>query len=336
MVQEPLWVHHHSEIQEWVLAPAWTVPGSQGSPSNLLPLCLVLDNTFTRTSPFHFLCLADCLISHHKSLPWHPILTPDRAIGTCSMHQPALVLTIVRMLIIWFIYLVSQPDCELLRALVFCSLYLEYPSILASLFHQLENSASDKSHPPGRCLWPSQSMSSIFYSCALWFMSLSWDSPCASVVYLFRHKLSLIDYVLIEQQDLEWFFFLSPRAKHGIQYPDNTLKQSVELNSLTPPYATELYKFIQWEKHQFGVRHTWIWILIFVTQFLRCWENWPNLLRQAMVGVISISTFLSLQSKPQMGWQCRGGAPNSARKCREKFPGVSISGNMHPDIPCDN
>lgn len=137
-----------TEIQEWVFARAQTVPGSQGSPSYLLPLCLVLDHSLSLSLLgwlYYVSSQKPSLASHPDTWQgyWHLLCAP--ACPCAYHHQNAYHM----------VYTSGFPA----RLWTSQSSWILFPflgiSIHPSLFHQPENSASDKSHPPGRCLWPS-------------------------------------------------------------------------------------------------------------------------------------------------------------------------------------
>lgn len=124
---EPLWAHHHSEMQGWgrVLARLHMAPRAHQAESFLCALFL----TTLPTRPLLSLSLLGwlCLIFHRGNLSWNPILTLNRAIGTHSMHPPGPVLTIIITLITWFTHPAPLLDYEFRSSFVFCSLCLEYP-----------------------------------------------------------------------------------------------------------------------------------------------------------------------------------------------------------------
>lgn len=181
---EPLWVHHPSEMQGWGLVLAQTLNGFQCSPSTVLPLCLNILTSSPGHCSYLFIFLLVWLYHLTQKLCWHHT----------GLLVPALYthLAITLTLGTRFTHLAPSLDYELLRAFfVFCSPCLLDSSIPAPFPSWKTHSASDKYVMSSRKMsltFPVNVRHSLLL-CRhhLWFMSLLWHSPCASVVYLLRH-----------------------------------------------------------------------------------------------------------------------------------------------------
>lgn len=125
-----------------------TATGSQHSPSSVPPPCLVLDNTFAQTTPFHFLCLAN---SYHSFFM-------ETNLGISFWHQTGLLastspptwlrssISITYNISVWFTYL-APPSQTMILLEHFCILFpLLGPSIHPSLFDHLENSSASNKY----------------------------------------------------------------------------------------------------------------------------------------------------------------------------------------------
>lgn len=210
----------------------WTASSAQQAVS--FP-CAFCNSTLTRTILFHFLCLADSLSFITKILPDIPFwYQTGLLVSTLCTH---LAITVTRVTL--FTHLPPPLDHELLRAFLFSapSAWTIHPSQPLSPAGKLFQHLISMLHPPGSCLWPSQSTSGTFYSCA--------PTALGSCLYHGAHHVPLhficsclfssIDYELFDHWDLVWFFSLSPRAEHRAWYPENTHELLVELNLLALP-----------------------------------------------------------------------------------------------------